>query len=58
MTNPKSKCLQGDSSFAPDEDSLMLKPDPTTGEWTMPVEEADDDDFILDELDDEEGIER
>ena len=46
--------LRGDSSFAPDDDSLQLEPDPTTGELTMQPDESGDDEFILDELDDED----
>tara|TARA_R110002049_G_scaffold2750_8_gene22309 strand:- start:267232 stop:269232 length:2001 start_codon:yes stop_codon:yes gene_type:complete len=55
---PQIQMLEGDSSFSPDEDSLQLKPDPTTGEWTMRPDETaasgeDDDEFVLDEPDEE-----
>ena len=46
--------LRGDSSFAPDDDSLQLEPDPTTGELTMHPEDTDDNEFILDEIDEED----
>ena len=35
---PQIELLQGNSPIVPDNDSLQLKPDPTTGEWTFPAE--------------------
>ena len=32
--------LAGDGSFQPDADNLKLQPDPTTGEWTFPADDA------------------
>ena len=36
------RMLRGESSFTPDEDSLKLRPDPTTGEFRMPYPDQAD----------------
>ena len=32
--------LAGEGSFQPDDETLKLQPDPTTGEWTFPADDA------------------
>ncbi len=48
---PEIRLLRGEESFAPDEDSLRVQPDPMTGELTFPApaSEANDED-MLDQL--------
>ncbi|MFG0266520.1 MAG: glucuronate isomerase [Rhodopirellula sp. JB055] len=38
--------LRGETSFNPDDDSLQLQSDPTTGEFTLPVSDSDSDDTL------------
>lgn len=40
--NSQIHMLAGDGEFTPDSDSMMLKPDPLTGELHFPVDENDD----------------
>jgi glucuronate isomerase len=35
--------LEGQESFIPDEESLQTKPNPETGEWTLPYPQSNDD---------------
>ncbi|TWT53154.1 glucuronate isomerase [Rubripirellula amarantea] len=48
---PSIQFLRNEKSFAPDEESLRLKPDPLTGELTFPTSDEDnsldDDDMLL-----------
>jgi hypothetical protein len=37
------KMLEGQASFIPDEESLQTKPNPETGEWTLPYPQSNDD---------------
>ncbi|MCC9641581.1 glucuronate isomerase [Rhodopirellula sp. JC740] len=38
---PEITQLRGESSFSPDDESLQLESDPTTGEFTLPVDGSD-----------------
>jgi hypothetical protein len=40
--NSQVHMLAGDGEFTPDSDSMMLKPDPLTGELHVPVDEDED----------------
>ncbi len=44
---PEIEMLTGEESFEPDEDSLLLTPDPMTGELRFNVNEDLDDDLVL-----------
>ena len=41
-TNPEIRMLRGEDSFAVDEESLLLRPDPSTGELKFPPTDGDD----------------
>lgn len=49
-TNSDVRQLRGDTSFAPDEESLQLQANPTTGELTFPVEQEGDQASLDDQL--------
>ena len=41
-TNPDIRMLRGEDSFEVDEESLLLQPDPTTGELKFPPSSSDE----------------
>ena len=41
-TNPEIRMLRGEDSFAVDEESLLLRPDPSTGDLKFPPTDGDD----------------
>ena len=45
--SPTIEPLRNEDSFAPDEDSLLLKPDPLTGELTFPSKDEGEDELDL-----------
>ncbi|GAA4449407.1 glucuronate isomerase [Novipirellula rosea] len=50
-SEPEISLLRGEESFAPDEDSLRVQPDPLTGELTFPTPDSDaKDEDMLDQL--------
>ena len=48
-SSPAIEQLRGESSFIPDGDSLQLKADPLTGEFTFDVDADGDEDLVIEE---------